>query len=123
MNERDEEVLKAVLRVDEVPDKVCSEYARWHRLYCSMGGSGPLGPAMLVPMLRQLKVEQPAEKRPESINWRNEVGNQIEARYGDSLRVGILDGLAPDGGLYVRLRDIEGVIELPRHMVSLPDPA
>lgn len=112
------------LRIDDgtVPEKVEREYDLLREVYVRMGGSGPLGPAMLASMLRGLKVAPPPKPKSTVIlDWRAHVGKPIVAKYGDQDLPGTLVDVVDVMTVKVQLDGVPGEVEMGRGWVRLPD--
>ena len=117
----DSELLSALLKSEEIPADVEEEYSIRQRMYHATGGNGPLLIWALIDMLRFLGYKRPEDPKPVSVDWRQKVGAQIVAKYGDQDMPGMLTGLG-DGGMLVCLLDgVETEVELPRYLVTLAE--
>jgi hypothetical protein len=122
---QDEEALKRLLGVNEVPDNVKAEYEiRIGMFHRGAGERGPLGGIGLVDMLRSLGLcsPQPHEKENAGVDWRSlptDGSIRIEAKYFGGWQPGIYLGLVQWGTLAIRLDEDVKVKECRKDRVRL----
>jgi hypothetical protein len=119
IHEYDNEVIASLLKTEEIPQDIEAEYEMRRLMYHGAGGSGHLGPAMLVDMLRFLGYGRVAQSAPPRVVWREHVGDAVIATYGDKELSGILANLGDDGMLSVLLEGFDSEVELPAYHVRL----
>jgi hypothetical protein len=117
----DAEIIRNLLRVNEVPSDIEEEYEIRVRMFHSGGGSGPLRILALIDLLRHLGRTKPEDPKPVAVDWRNKVGAEIVAKYGDKDFYGTLKGIVDGGRLVCELDGVDTEVELPRYLVTLAE--
>jgi hypothetical protein len=121
MIQQDEDSLKRILGLDEIPKSVEDEYDVWIRMFHRDGNSGPLGTIGLIGLSRQLGMSPPPKPAaPEAIDWRQYPTNGsvgVEANLDGVWKPGVFKGFVQHGTLEVLLDENNmGMEFMPRYV-------
>ena len=114
----DRHLLECGLKTTEIPAEVEAEYEIRRKMLHRMGGSGALGVAMLVELLRGLGLGEFEEAPKVVTHWPDHTGQEVDVLYGSKTLRCVLLGLSDMGRLFVRHEE-RGTLEVPRHSVKL----
>jgi len=115
----DYDAMEKMFRGEAIPEDVKAEYDVVRKMANCYSVSGPLGPNLVIPMLRKLGYGRVEQKPQANVDWRSKIGERVLAQYGDKDVDGILIGLGINGRLSLDLEGY-GEVELPRHCVRVP---
>jgi len=121
--ENDRAVLVQLLCVDEIPAALEAEYEIWQSMWHRTGGTGDMGPMLLIPLLRSLRMGKAKAEQPQGkIDWTlypQDGTVRVEARYMGQWMPGKFIGFVEHGILALRLDDDPMVRECRPDMVRL----
>lgn len=120
---QDEETLRRILGLTEVPADVAAEYGVRIEMFHRGGDSGPLKTLGLIDLVRSLGYKRkPVDVVVEKVDWRQYPGNGtvlVEALYSGAWQPGVYLGPIEGGTLAVRLDGDPMVKECRAHMLRL----
>lgn len=114
----DYDAMEKMFRGADIPDDLVAEYEVNRLMTAAYGHVGPLGMNLVIPMMRALGYGKVVVKAAPTVDWRNHVGSQVVAQYGDRKVAGELTGFGTNSRLILRLEGY-GEVELPRYCVQL----
>lgn len=122
IHRQDEESLRRMLGLTEIPSRVSGEYAIRLNMYHRDGNTGPLGTVGLIDMVRAMGFEPPARLPPPDAktDWRSlpQDGTvEVAARYFGEWQPGVFLGFVEAGTLAIRLDEDAFVRECRPDMV------
>jgi hypothetical protein len=114
----DYDAIEKMFRGTNIPDDLAEEYEIQRLMASAYGHAGALGMNLVIPLMRALGYGKVAEKVVLNVDWRNHVGSQVVAQYGDRKVVGKVLGFGSNCRLVLELQGY-GEVELPRYCVQL----
>lgn len=122
---QDQQVLQAILGVEQLPEDVVQEAELRTKLYHGAGAcSGPLGPLAMIDLVRFLGHRpKKAEPKVEGVIWRNLTTDGsvkvVAGPFFGSMQEGVFLGIMPDGKLAIKI-NVDGMVrECRQQMVTL----
>lgn len=116
----DEDTIRRMLGVQEIPTSVLPEYVLWLRMHHRDGASGPLGHDLCLCLLRSLKLEPPkVTERAQDVDWRSiPVGTKVVIKDGHTTSYGTYRGKVDYGTLGVMIENSAFVQEVNARFVQ-----